>query len=227
MGKELEKHNTRDKNGMTPLHHAAANGDVKTAKYLIDDGANVDAQDKDGLTPLHYAATYGYVEIAEYLIDNGAGVDAQDKDGVTPLHYAAAKSAKESVKLLIKRKANINAQDKDGHTPLYFAVANDNKELAKLLIKYGADRSLIKDEGLVIDRLNSMCDQPSEVVSSIALFTIIRTDHNMLLLYHSHKHISYPIRTIARSAILLPIPKHTTQWKLQKKQKRLKNVKLS
>ncbi len=37
--------------------------------------------------------------------------------------------------------------------------------------------------------------------ASIALFTIIRTDHNMLLLYHSHKHISYPIRTIARSAI--------------------------
>ncbi|MFJ5388312.1 hypothetical protein [Wolbachia endosymbiont of Drosophila bicornuta] len=25
----------------------------------------------------------------------------------------------------------------------------------------------------------------------------------MLLLYHSHKHISYPIRTIARSAIVL------------------------
>ncbi|WP_338481701.1 hypothetical protein [Wolbachia endosymbiont (group A) of Nomada hirtipes] len=27
----------------------------------------------------------------------------------------------------------------------------------------------------------------------------------MLLLYHSHKHISYPIRTIARSAILYKI----------------------
>ncbi|MDE5056542.1 hypothetical protein OZD68_02945, partial [Wolbachia endosymbiont of Drosophila bicornuta] len=39
------------------------------------------------------------------------------------------------------------------------------------------------------------------IVAIIALFTIIRTDHNMLLLYHSHKHISYPIRTIARSAI--------------------------
>ncbi|MBA8754889.1 hypothetical protein OZD68_06085 [Wolbachia endosymbiont of Drosophila bicornuta] len=25
----------------------------------------------------------------------------------------------------------------------------------------------------------------------------------MLLLYHSHKHISYPIRTIARSAIII------------------------
>uniref|UniRef100_A0A1B0FAU7 Uncharacterized protein n=1 Tax=Glossina morsitans morsitans TaxID=37546 RepID=A0A1B0FAU7_GLOMM len=115
--------------------------------FLNKSNSESDAEESE-LTPLHYAARYGYVEIAEYLIDNGAGVDAQDKDGVTPLHYAAAKSAKESVKLLIKRKANVNAQDKDGHTPLYFAVAKDNKELAKLLIKYGADRSLIKDEGL-------------------------------------------------------------------------------
>ncbi|MBA8754827.1 hypothetical protein OZD68_06295 [Wolbachia endosymbiont of Drosophila bicornuta] len=27
----------------------------------------------------------------------------------------------------------------------------------------------------------------------------------MLLLYHSHKHISYPIRTIARSAIITKV----------------------
>ncbi|WP_220468125.1 hypothetical protein [Wolbachia pipientis] len=47
----------------------------------------------------------------------------------------------------------------------------------------------------------------------IALFTIIRTDHNMLLLYHSHKHISYPIRTIARSAITL----HPVIYFLQKR----------
>ncbi|WP_338481582.1 hypothetical protein [Wolbachia endosymbiont (group A) of Nomada hirtipes] len=31
----------------------------------------------------------------------------------------------------------------------------------------------------------------------------------MLLLYHSHKHISYPIRTIARSAILAERTKKT------------------
>ncbi|MDE5056735.1 hypothetical protein OZD68_03985 [Wolbachia endosymbiont of Drosophila bicornuta] len=45
----------------------------------------------------------------------------------------------------------------------------------------------------------------------IALFTIIRTDHNMLLLYHSHKHISYPIRTIARSAIISE-PMKSSVW---------------
>ncbi|WP_265043946.1 hypothetical protein [Wolbachia endosymbiont (group A) of Scambus nigricans] len=37
----------------------------------------------------------------------------------------------------------------------------------------------------------------------IALFTIIRTDRNMLLACYSHKHISYRIRTIIRKAIQL------------------------
>ncbi|WP_265043126.1 hypothetical protein [Wolbachia endosymbiont (group A) of Scambus nigricans] len=37
--------------------------------------------------------------------------------------------------------------------------------------------------------------------ASIALFTIIRTDRNMLLACYSHKHISYRIRTIIRKAI--------------------------
>nr|WP_265042995.1 hypothetical protein [Wolbachia endosymbiont (group A) of Scambus nigricans] len=37
--------------------------------------------------------------------------------------------------------------------------------------------------------------------ASIALFTIIRTDRNMLLACYSHKHISYHIRTIIRKAI--------------------------
>lgn len=117
---------------MTPLHHAAVNGDVKIAKSLIDKRADIDARNRDGYTPLHYAAAYGCVEIAEYLVVN---------------------------------EANVNAQDKAEYTPLCHALANDKKELVKLLIKHGADRSLIKDEDL-IDRLNSMCDQPSEVVPS-------------------------------------------------------------
>nr|WP_265043909.1 hypothetical protein [Wolbachia endosymbiont (group A) of Scambus nigricans] len=40
------------------------------------------------------------------------------------------------------------------------------------------------------------------IVAVIALFTIIRTDRNMLLACYSHKHISYRIRTIIRKAIL-------------------------
>nr|WP_265042738.1 hypothetical protein [Wolbachia endosymbiont (group A) of Scambus nigricans] len=39
----------------------------------------------------------------------------------------------------------------------------------------------------------------------IALFTIIRTDRNMLLACYSHKHISYRIRTIIRKAIIVTL----------------------
>ncbi|WP_265043862.1 hypothetical protein [Wolbachia endosymbiont (group A) of Scambus nigricans] len=42
-------------------------------------------------------------------------------------------------------------------------------------------------------------------MSDIALFTIIRTDRNMLLACYSHKHISYRIRTIIRKAIICKI----------------------
>ncbi|WP_265043148.1 hypothetical protein [Wolbachia endosymbiont (group A) of Scambus nigricans] len=40
-------------------------------------------------------------------------------------------------------------------------------------------------------------------ITFIALFTIIRTDRNMLLACYSHKHISYRIRTIIRKAIAI------------------------
>ncbi|WP_341822029.1 hypothetical protein [Wolbachia endosymbiont (group A) of Ischnus inquisitorius] len=43
------------------------------------------------------------------------------------------------------------------------------------------------------------------IQEGIALFTIIRTDRNMLLACYSHKHISYRIRTIIRKAIILKL----------------------
>ncbi|WP_338481561.1 hypothetical protein [Wolbachia endosymbiont (group A) of Nomada hirtipes] len=48
-------------------------------------------------------------------------------------------------------------------------------------------------------------DKKKKVYLFIALFTIIRTDRNMLLACYSHKHISYRIRTIIRKAIVSDI----------------------
>ncbi len=49
--------------------------------------------------------------------------------------------------------------------------------------------------------VETMCQLLNEDSIDIALFTIIRTDRNMLLACYSHKHISYRIRTIIRKAI--------------------------
>lgn len=42
--------NARDHNGFTPLHHAAARGDVELIKYLVEQGADVTAVSRSGHT---------------------------------------------------------------------------------------------------------------------------------------------------------------------------------
>lgn len=59
-------------------------------KYLIDHGANVNAEDEDGHTPLHHAAIEGYTDAIRYLIRNGGNEFAPDEDSRTPIDYAEA-----------------------------------------------------------------------------------------------------------------------------------------
>jgi ankyrin repeat protein len=59
---------TRDNDNWTPLHWAA-NGDVETAKYLVElgSGADVEIRDNKGKTPLDYARIQGNTAMVEYL----------------------------------------------------------------------------------------------------------------------------------------------------------------
>ena len=43
----------------TPLHLAAGYNNLEVAEYLLENGADVNAQDKGGLIPLHNASSYG------------------------------------------------------------------------------------------------------------------------------------------------------------------------
>ena len=83
--------------GATPLHMAVLFDQQEVARFLIDQGANVDvpAQDEYGGTPLHWAAVFGRVEMATQLIDAGANVNAQDKNG-TPLDATTYEQFSES-----------------------------------------------------------------------------------------------------------------------------------
>ncbi len=57
----------KDESGCTPLHYAAANGQMAMAELLIKSGANVNAANDDGLisdnTPLHVAIETGNVKL--------------------------------------------------------------------------------------------------------------------------------------------------------------------
>ncbi|MGA2902864.1 MAG: ankyrin repeat domain-containing protein [Candidatus Korobacteraceae bacterium] len=76
---------SKDNEGATPLHYAAAFGRKDVAELLLASKADVNARDNGGRTPLHYAAAFGRADITELLLANGAEVSAKDNYGATPM----------------------------------------------------------------------------------------------------------------------------------------------
>eukprot|EP00798_Chlamydomonas_sp_ICE-L_P009102 gene9102-biopygen8988 len=66
------------KQGLTPLHVAAADGNTECVKALLDSGAIVGAADMSGKTPLHWAAAQGHAKCVKALRDCGANLDAKE-----------------------------------------------------------------------------------------------------------------------------------------------------
>lgn len=86
----------------TYLFHALAGyNNVEVAEFLLEHGADVNAQDKGGLIPLHNASSYGHLDIAALLIKYNTVVNATDKWGFTPLHEAAQKGRTQLCALLV------------------------------------------------------------------------------------------------------------------------------
>nr|XP_002121662.3 tankyrase-1 [Ciona intestinalis] len=119
--------NCRDQQGRnsTPLHLAAGYNNAEVAEYLIEHGADVNAQDKGGLIPLHNASSYGHVEIAALLIKSNASVNATDRWAFTPLHEAAQKGRTQLCTLLLAHGADPTMKNQEGQTPLDLATQED------------------------------------------------------------------------------------------------------
>ncbi|KAJ2987646.1 hypothetical protein NUW58_g4389 [Xylaria curta] len=71
----------------TPLHLAAMYGRVDAIKYLLLQGANVNARSSDGSTPLHLAVKSRQLEAARALADHGCQF-LLDSYNMTPILYA-------------------------------------------------------------------------------------------------------------------------------------------
>lgn len=98
---------------------ALAFGDCpdELARWLVGQGADIEARDAYGRTPLHERAG-SWQGGGEILLDLGADIQATDGQGNTPLHGAAMSARLEAVRVLLARGARADAVNLAGQTPL-------------------------------------------------------------------------------------------------------------
>jgi len=82
--------NSPSRNGLkaAPIQSAAAGGQVKIVKFLIERSADPNVREQGGYTPLHAAAQNGDEEMIRVLLFGGADMTLTGNDGKTPLDVA-------------------------------------------------------------------------------------------------------------------------------------------
>jgi len=140
--------NVRDEKCQTPLHKALTDLDntvsalwdyyVDAVRFLLDHGADLDAEDNNHSTPLHVISKYGNTKATQLLLEHGARADATDNDHSTPLHVAIQYNNVEAARLLLEHGARVDALDNDHFTPLHVAIQDGNVGAARLLLEHGA-----------------------------------------------------------------------------------------
>lgn len=86
--------------GWTALHYAASTGQTQMTRFLIDKGANVNAQTERGVTPLYMAARIIAAPTVEVLLQAGADKTLCNDQGISPEAIAAKRGDTELAKKL-------------------------------------------------------------------------------------------------------------------------------
>ncbi len=136
-----------DRDGNTPLHHAARSTDPAIAAQLLDAGAELLALNAEAQPPLALALASSNWRVARFLLERGA---KPELPGAQPVLLAAAAGDDDDpagVQLLLKHKAKVDARDAHGRTALLEAIAAGHPQIAQTLIDAGASVDAADDEG--------------------------------------------------------------------------------
>ncbi|GMF20150.1 unnamed protein product [Phytophthora fragariaefolia] len=132
---------------LTPLHAAAAVGDVATIRHFLRKKVNPDVLGELGYvglnkrTPLHWAAVNGAVGAVEILLAAKANANFQDAHGRTALHWAARVNRVDVVRVLLAHGADPTIVDDGDMTPIMCAACagGTSVDMFKALVDSGGD----------------------------------------------------------------------------------------
>lgn len=118
--------------GYSPLILACYRGNTEVAKFLINNGADLNYNNSMG-TALMAAVVKSNDEIVNLLLGKNVDVNQKDSNGTNALIYAVQFKNTLLVKLLLEKKADKTHVDSNGKTAFEYAVFAGNQEIINLL----------------------------------------------------------------------------------------------
>lgn len=116
--------------------------DSTRIEYLLQRGANINAQNVEGQTPLMIAAQNGDLSVVNGLLEYGAKPNIQDNDGWTAAMHAVRTNDPKIFRLLGRFKADFNLINHDEMTALALAVFENKANAAVAMLDNKADPNL-------------------------------------------------------------------------------------
>ncbi|TNE29994.1 MAG: ankyrin repeat domain-containing protein [Alphaproteobacteria bacterium] len=112
---------------------AIEQGDIASARTLIQEGFDVNTKERFGKAALIYAVQKNNCEIIHVLIKYGASVDIQDPAGNTPLMIAVREGRNEAARILCDAGADLSLTNHAGKNALEIARNFGRPDLVKLI----------------------------------------------------------------------------------------------
>ncbi|CAN1282895.1 Putative E3 ubiquitin-protein ligase XBAT31 [Linum perenne] len=144
-------HQTTVYDRQSPLHIAAANGQIEILSMILERSVDPDVVNRHKQTPLMLAAMHGKISCLKMLIEAGANILKFDSlNGRTCLHYAAYYGHSDCLQVILSTAQSspvaaswgyarfVNIRDGRGATPLHLAARQRKAECVHILLDNGA-----------------------------------------------------------------------------------------